>query len=397
MAKNRYRIYVFISSGDTANARKISGILSFAGERKNWDIYVFTEPFQSESSLRHIAGRKPDGVIVSRFETIRQLRKIHAADLPCILVDDFIPSTPTPRSGMPDCQLLCDSAKIGRTAAQIFRQRGVTRFAYAGIADGGDESDVRHSKIRLEAFRKTLGRKATVSVYEEPIRYALQRLADSPALDEWIRTIPKPCGIFAYSDVLALSIVETCRRNGIKIPSEAMILGVDNDCSICENSDPTLSSIEPDFVGAGKLAATMLHRLLGKRQPKTTVRKFYPAPKTVLRMSTQKVSGVPHRIALARETIRTQACAGLQAKEVAEKLGVTLRSIEIAFKKATGRSLRDEILETRLTEVKRRLKETNDPIEMIGDTCGFKTANALKVIFKRRFGISMRDWRKTNA
>ena len=43
--------------------------------------------------------------------------------------------------------------------------------------------------------------------------------------------------------------------------------------------------------------------------------------------------------------------------------------------------------------VARKLRETRLSIAAIQDTCGFKNANALKNLFKRRYKMSMLDYR----
>ncbi len=48
-----------------------------------------------------------------------------------------------------------------------------------------------------------------------------------------------------------------------------------------------------------------------------------------------------------------------------------------------------------LGEVRRRLRETADPIEEITFDCGWENPIPPKVLFKKRFGVSMREWRKT--
>ena len=48
----------------------------------------------------------------------------------------------------------------------------------------------------------------------------------------------------------------------------------------------------------------------------------------------------------------------------------------------------------RLTEVKRRLRKTKQSIRGISRECGFANPNHLKNLFKRHFGMSMREYRK---
>ena len=41
-----------------------------------------------------------------------------------------------------------------------------------------------------------------------------------------------------------------------------MLIGVDNSCEICEKTTPSLSSIRPDFMRGGTLAALMLFAVM---------------------------------------------------------------------------------------------------------------------------------------
>ena len=54
----------------------------------------------------------------------------------------------------------------------------------------------------------------------------------------------------------------------------------------------------------------------------------------------------------------------------------------------------DAILNLRLEAVKRHLLTTNRSILAIGTDCGFGNADYLKRLFKKRFGLSMRAYRR---
>ena len=51
------------------------------------------------------------------------------------------------------------------------------------------------------------------------------------------------------------------------------------------------------------------------------------------------------------------------------------------------------IIERRLDEVRRRLAGTKEKIDAIASACGFDNSNYLKNLFKKRFGMSMREFR----
>ena len=54
-------------------------------------------------------------------------------------------------------------------------------------------------------------------------------------------------------------------------------------------------------------------------------------------------------------------------------------------------------LRIRLDEVKRRLRQTNDPIAEITAACGWGNPTPPKGLFKKKFGMSMRDYRAQNS
>ncbi len=49
-----------------------------------------------------------------------------------------------------------------------------------------------------------------------------------------------------------------------------------------------------------------------------------------------------------------------------------------------------------LDAVKKLLATTDRPIKVISEACGYTDLAYLKTLFKRRFGCTMRDWRRQN-
>ena len=59
-------------------------------------------------------------------------------------------------------------------------------------------------------------------------------------------------------------------------------------------------------------------------------------------------------------------------------------------------SVMNAILATRLAEVKRLLETTTRKLQDIGESCGFRSQDYLKRLFKSRFGCTMREWRASH-
>ena len=94
--------------------------------------------------------------------------------------------------------------------------------------------------------------------------------------------------------------------------------------------------------------------------------------------------------------IARNAKNGISARDVVAHLKVSRALVDLRFREVRGVTLLNTILDVRLTELKRMLRETNDPIESITRRLGWSSPNYPKNLFKKRFGLTMLDFRKTN-
>ena len=72
------------------------------------------------------------------------------------------------------------------------------------------------------------------------------------------------------------------------------------------------------------------------------------------------------------------------------------RLADLRFRELQGRSILEAITERRLDEVKRRLAGTREKMDVIASECGYSNPIYLKNLFKKKFGMSMSDWRRQN-
>ena len=77
-----------------------------------------------------------------------------------------------------------------------------------------------------------------------------------------MQALPKPLALFACAEDFGCQAVEACKVMGIKVPQEVAVLGVDNDESLCELSQPAMSSIYQHSALVGFEAARVLHLLM---------------------------------------------------------------------------------------------------------------------------------------
>jgi len=74
-------------------------------------------------------------------------------------------------------------------------------------------------------------------------------------------------------------------------------------------------------------------------------------------------------------------------------MGLQRRMAEIVFRRETGHSIHDEIVDVRLERVESLLRNPRQEITAIAQLCGWKSPAALRTAFFSRHGQSMRAWR----
>ena len=100
---------------------------------------------------------------------------------------------------------------------------------------------------------------------------------------------------------------------------------------------------------------------------------------------------------IMQEFIRLVQRADLVHRRHAEVDGLRLLDRHVRFRELQRESIYETILRLRLDEVKRRLRTTHDANDSIALACGWNNPNALKNLFRRRFGVSMRTFRTSGV
>ena len=91
--------------------------------------------------------------------------------------------------------------------------------------------------------------------------------------------------------------------------------------------------------------------------------------------------------------ISREAVKGIGVEDVARRFKVSRSLLELRFRELQRESVYEAMLRIRLDEVRRRLRQTDDPIANITAACGWQNPAPPKILFKKRFGVSMRDYR----
>ena len=334
------------------------------------------------------AGRGVDGVLVSEpFASDEVLAALAASDVPVAFLDVSPRRFAQRRANT--AFVRNDDGGIGLLAARHLSSLGNFR-SYAFVPTVLPRE---WCSRREQGFKTGLTRKGfDCSTYAISDRTDTTR--DRVELTKWLKALPKPAAVFAAFDERAMQVLECCRDGNISVPGQLVLLGVDNDELLCENTTPPLASIMPDSEQEGMSAAAALDLLMSGDRYRTNRHDVVCRVKGVIeRASATPVAPAGNLIRRALAFIRRNAARDIRVPDVVAHLGVSRRLADKRFREYQGETILQTITRIRLDEVKRRLRETRASIKSISSACGFPDANYLKILFRRHVGMSMREWR----
>lgn len=367
------RIGIVNTRAIKAGRDRVSGCLRYAATCPNWVVRIIPSEANPDPNL--------DGLIGSATRIMKHGRR----DTPRVELDSRFLSYD--HSGI-NASVQIDDAAIGRTAAEILLAGGLRNLAFVGIANPVERT---YQNERLAAFREAAHKAGAFCDAFLPVNDSDD---DIMRLSEWLAQLPLPCGVMAYADDRAKTVLDACRIAHLKVPDQIHLVGVDNEVEICENMRPSLTSILPDFEKGGYLAARLLDEMLKRgRRPRKPIQRSYGVKTVVVRGSTQDLRGGGRLVTLAREFMRLHAHETITVKDVAAHLNVARRTLENHFREILGRGVADVLRKERLDRVARLLRETDRTIADIAYDSGFASHTHLKAAFKKAFGMTMHDWR----
>jgi len=185
-----------------------------------------------------------------------------------------------------------------------------------------------------------------------------------------------------------------CLQADLMVPRYVVILGSDNDDLLCRASLPTLSSIRLPYREVGRRAAALLEKQIrsGSQEEQFL---FLGHPEVVERQSTLFKHVSDTAVQKALQWMLDHATQGTDVESAARAAGVSLRALEIRFKKTLRHSPRHELNRMRLEAVKQMLREQDKTLEKIAVSCHFSSGIYLSQFFRREAGLTPGQYRKS--
>lgn len=275
--------------------------------------------------------------------------------------------------------------EFGAYAANFFINQNFRNYAFIGM------KDIIWSISRYEGYSEQIN-----AVRKTPtLRYDVEDFKNEiDSISQWLHSLPKPVAMLACNDFMARQVTEICQMEGIRIPEDISLLGVDNDEFMCNISSPTLSSIKLNFEKHGYEIAKTLFKMI---QEKNTWPARIPveAIDVVERMSTRrKIISDPY-IRDIVDFISRNYTQEIDIGKLTSFIPLSRRAIEMKFKKEMyPHSISSYIMKLRLDHFCHLLETSELPIRTAADRSGFIDSSNFSTIFKKYKGMTPTEYKK---
>ena len=357
---------------------QLAGIYHFQQMQSNWDISLIpsNDPRFQPTILQSISGNV-DGAIVKIGSALDMNPIMLSKKLPLVILEK--PAREQIKAlgpNRPFAVIGINNEKVGGMAADYLSNLG----NFASYLFIHDPNNNEWSRLRGLSFKSAMRKR----------HHRVQILS----LEDFERKLPAmetPMAIFVAFDLLATNVLKVCRKANLSIPGDAVVLSVDNDSALCENTSPTLSSIRLAHENLGYSAAKALNALMAGKRIKTI--EELPPLDVIVRNSTTYLPPARLLVERAMRIIKDNKAKGIRVTDIARQLGVSPSLLKLRFHQTRNCSLRDTLIATRLDEVTRLLKTSDYTIGQIAKMCGFSSSVVLNHLFRKKFGTSPQKWR----
>lgn len=354
-----------------------SGLAACARRVGRWQIDI-SFPVD-DTGVEHLFDGSYEGVIMG-YPIEPMPENVGASKTKVVSVTCRIPNVPA---------VVHDNEAIGRIAAEHLYECGYRSFAFYGA-----ETD--WSRNRLSGFTQSLQTKGvTVATNQDSNgRFPGWLPQQKPKIIEaFIRKLPKPVAVFAAYDGVARPIVDLAVGNGLRVPGDMAVMGVDNDELRCETGTVPMTSIDTNIYRMGYEAGLLLDRLMRGEASRSALISV-PPKEIVRRQSTSLAAHDDPDVAAAMRFIYERACDGISVDDVCDHVVISRRRFEIRFKRAVGKAPGDEIRSIRIERAKALLVETDMTVVEIATRCGYGHISGFATAFRKQTGMLPSEFRR---
>lgn len=385
MKEKQIKILLLTDLSSAYSRALLKGLVRYAQYQDNWTFYKMPISYRMSQDADEIikwATKWHVDAIVAQLNHL-DLAKLSNLNIPIIVqnYENRIPGV---------CNLTGDYYGTGIMAANYFIKRGYKSFAFYGI------KETIWSRERYDGYRFQLSKhNFSVHTLFEKAPLADLWTLELDDLAKWIESLPSKTAIFTCDDYCGLRISDACKLHDIHIPEQVAILGVDNDELLCSIANPPLSSIFINAEEGGYLAGERLDLMIRNRDIESS-NIILPPIEIIARESTAEYAIDDRHVKAAVDYICSHYQNKINVEDILKFIPMSRRLFEMRFKKNTGKSIYNFILEYRINRVSELLLTTDRKIEDLAISCGLSDSKNLSRNFSRIKGVTPSKFRERN-
>lgn len=305
--------------------------------------------------------------------------------------------------------VLPDLAEFGREVARHFAESNYRRLCYLGPSmDETANPGSTHShgmaevadKLGLELDSIFPDQRGTWRKLGLERRRALtpgwERFWElGPALLEYLLKFEEPVGLFSAFVEPAMELMEMVTSAGVQVPGQIGMAAQTEDGLTGTVTKVPLTCIVPDFERQGFEAGALLEKVMNGEKISANHREFIGEREFTIRRSSDQMVSTDPQLNEMVDFIRKHAHEPLFCPDlVADKMGCSLRSVQIRFSQVFQRGVADMIRHHRTKRAADLLSTTNRRIKDIVTECGFSGPHQFERAIKRVYGVNPTEFRK---
>ncbi|MGH8022332.1 MAG: substrate-binding domain-containing protein [Limisphaerales bacterium] len=292
-------------------------------------------------------------------------------------------------------RVLEDTTQTAKLVADHFLSRGIGHVQFYSDADNWIYNERRAA---FQKFLQSVGRETGSLQWNKSSDNRMGRQAWKRRR-KWLVTklkaIPKPVGIFAASDGLALELVETCEDAGINVPEDVAIVGAGNSLLAVDAMQTPITSVDVNMESIGYEGARLLDKLM-RREPSPAQPVRVPPLRLIARKSSDLLAVRHPGVARGLRFMWDHYDKPIGVADLARAASMSVRNFHQVFVDHLGRSPGSELFRIRIEHAKQLLQESSDKIEVIAELSGYNNNNSFEIAFKRSTGMTPREYRSQN-
>ena len=373
------KVILLIDCASEHDRKLLRGMMRYSKENGPWRFYRLSPDSRlgedREEWILQWAKQWKADAIIGRWDD-RKMNLLDQLDIPVVLQNN------RSRSDV-FSNLTGDYDRTGRMAAQYFRKKLFTEYAFFGI------KDIVWSEERCKGYEDEIAK------YNGHFHSYMEETSgdDRDKIVEWLEKLPKPVALFCCDDAHAQFVTETCKISGIRVPEDIAILGVDDDELLCGISDPPISSIDMDVERGGYMTCKLLHQqiLSGSKEPFDV----WITPLGIKERASTSILNVkdPHVLKMIRH-IDNNYSLDIKMEDILKIVPLSRRSIEMRFKKATGYTIYQYLLNVRVEHFAYLITTTHRSYVDIAYEVGFRDLSNVSRTFRKYKGCTPLEYRK---